>query len=294
MPKITIDNLSFAYPDTSTEALKEIQLTIEPGEFVAITGATGAGKSTLLRCINGIIPHFQPGTLQGAVYLETSAGRSAVGRVSTPHLARYIGSVFDDPEGQIVSPIVEEEIAFALENTGVDPTQMDERIQHALDDCGIAHLRQHPTNRLSGGQKQRVAIAAALALAPSILILDEPTSELDPDGTEAVLHVLSELHRQRGITVIIVEQKINLLAPLCDRLVLMDQGRIVLEGPPRQVLRQADVFTQLGIELPVPARLMHALVKEGALPPLDSPGAPPVPLTVDEAYTLSQALLTGS
>ncbi|MTV48397.1 ATP-binding cassette domain-containing protein [Heliobacillus mobilis] len=293
MPSITIENLTFSYPDCSSPALYEVNLTIEAGEFIVITGATGAGKSTLLRCINGVIPHFQPGTLQGNVWLDraTPSGRVPVARVSAPQLARFIGSVFDDPEGQIVSPIVEEEIAFGLENTGVDPAQMDDRIAKALADCGISHLRHRATSSLSGGQKQRVAIAAVLALAPKILVLDEPTSELDPDGTEAVLKVLFELNKNHGITIIIAEQKVTLLAPLCDRLVLLEKGRIALQGPPRKVFMHPYIFAKLGVELPAPARLAHALVQAGVLPPLDSPDAPPIPLTVEEAFTLSRQLL---
>ncbi|MZP29233.1 ATP-binding cassette domain-containing protein [Heliobacterium undosum] len=292
MPAIHIENLSFRYPDAASPALSEVNLSIQPGEFVVITGATGAGKSTLLRCINGVIPHFQPGSQQGHVWIEPEGqGRLAVARIAPPHLARLIGSVFDDPEGQIVSPIVEEEIAFALENTGVAPAKMEARIVSALAACGIADLRHRPTNGLSGGQKQRVAIAAALALAPSILVLDEPTSELDPDGTEAVLNVLTELNRQQGITVIIAEQKVSHLAPLCDRLILLDRGRVALEGPPRQALLQGSVFEKLGIEIPAPVRLAQALVREGLIPTFGSPGAPSLPLTVDEAFQLTRQLL---
>ncbi|MBM7866332.1 ATP-binding cassette domain-containing protein [Heliobacterium gestii] len=294
MPAITIENLSFQYPDAASPALTDVNLSIQAGEFVVVTGATGAGKSTLLRCINGVIPHFQPGRQQGQVWIEPEGqGPLAVARIAPAHLARQIGSVFDDPEGQIVSPIVEEEIAFGLENTGVAPAEMEPRIAGALAACGITDLRHRPTNGLSGGQKQRVAMAAALALSPSILVLDEPTSELDPDGTEAVLQVLADLNRRQRITVIIAEQKVGHLASLCDRLILLDRGRVALQGSPREALLHEGVFEKLGIEIPAPARLGQALVREGLIPPFGTPGAPPLPLTVEEAFALSRQLVDG-
>lgn len=291
MPAVIVENLSFRYPKNPAPSLDSIHLSIAPGEFIGITGPTGAGKSTLMRCVNGVIPHFQPGYLKGKVTVKAENRFLDVAQTTAPQLAQYVGSVFDDPEAQIVSPSVEEEIAFGLENIGLDPSLMEDRISEALKACRIGDLRNRPTNGLSGGQKQRVAIAAALAMRPSLLVLDEPTSELDPQGTEDVFQTLTHLNQKHGITIIIIEQKIATLVQVCHRLIVLNQGRIVLEGPPRNVLLEAEVFERLGLELPAPARLAHALSREDVIPPLNSPGAPLVPLTQEEALIIARSIL---
>lgn len=272
-PIIRVENLSFNYPASTNPALTGLNFSIQPGEFIGVTGPAGAGKSTLLLCINGIIPHFQGGTVQGAVYIDG---------VDTFHtncreLAHKIGSVFEDPEAQIVAMTVEDELAFGLENLNTPRQEMDERIDWALSMVGISELRQRSTTQLSGGQKQRVAIAAAIALKPSVLVLDEPTSELDPLGTVEVFKVLQHLNRDLGITVVIVEQKMNLLMEYVQRLIVMDGGRILFDQPPRQVLEQPELIMKLGLRPPPVGYLAYLLKKEGLY-------RGQLPLTVEEAY----------
>lgn len=282
-PIIRIENLSFNYPGSTKRALSELNFSIQPGEFVGVTGPAGAGKSTLLLCINGIIPHFQGGTVQGAVYIDG---------VDTFHtncreLAHKIGSVFEDPEAQIVAMTVEDELAFGLENLNIPREEMEERIDWALSIVGIAELRHRSTTQLSGGQKQRVAIAAAIALRPSVLVLDEPTSELDPLGTVEVFGVLRHLNQDLGITVIIVEQKMTLLMEYAHRLLIMDEGKMLLDRPPRQVLEQPELIMNLGLCPPPVGYLAYLLKKEGLY-------REPLPLTVEEAFQgLSKTLAEG-
>lgn len=282
-PIIRIENLSFNYPGSTKRALSELNFSIQPGEFVGVTGPAGAGKSTLLLCINGIIPHFQGGTVQGAVYIDG---------VDTFHtncreLAHKIGSVFEDPEAQIVAMTVEDELAFGLENLNIPREEMEERIDWALSIVGIAELRHRSTKQLSGGQKQRVAIAAAIALRPSVLVLDEPTSELDPLGTVEVFGVLRHLNQDLGITVIIVEQKMTLLMEYAHRLLIMDEGKMLLDRPPRQVLEQPELIMNLGLCPPPVGYLAYLLKKEGLY-------REPLPLTVEEAFQgLSKTLAEG-
>jgi energy-coupling factor transporter ATP-binding protein EcfA2 len=272
-PIIRIENLGFHYPASTKPALSGLNFSIQPGEFIGITGPAGAGKSTLLLCINGIIPHFQGGSVEGAIYIDG---------VDTFHtncreLAHKIGSVFEDPEAQIVAMTVEDELAFGLENLNIPRQEMEERIDWALSMVGISELRQRSTTQLSGGQKQRVAIAAAIALRPSVLVLDEPTSELDPLGTVEVFKILRHLNHDLGITVIVVEQKMNLLMEYVQRLIVMDGGRVLFDQQPRQVLEQPDLIMKLGLQPPPVGYLAYLLKREGIY-------HGQLPLTVEEAY----------
>lgn len=242
---IRVDNLTFYYPESVNPVLDDLNLSIDRGQFVGFTGPAGAGKTTLSFCFNGIIPHYQAGRVGGLVYIEGVALKE----IPAPQLAAKIGSVFQDPEAQIVSLTVEEELAFGLENLNFPSNKIEERIVWALEAMSIAHLRNRSTNSLSGGQKQRVVLAAVLAMRPKILVLDEPTSELDPMGTEEIFKTLYALNRQYGITVIIFEQKIDQLAPFLDRIVVLDKGKIVADGLPSKVLAQQTVF-DLGIRIP--------------------------------------------
>lgn len=242
---ITIENLTFFYPGVSHPALNKINLSVEKGEFIGITGPAGAGKSTLSLCFSGIIPHFEPGKIGGTVYLENVP----VAKIPPSQLARRIGSVFQDPEAQLVCMSVEEEIAFGLENLGFSREAMGERISRSLEMVGIKELRYSSVSELSGGQKQRVILAAVLAITPDVLVLDEPTSELDPMGTETVFKILSRINRDYGITVILVEQKIDQLAGYLGRLLVLNEGELIADGKPAQVLARPDVV-KLGVKLP--------------------------------------------
>ena len=192
-------------------------------------------------------------------------------------LSRQVGSVFQDPEAQIVAPTVEDEIAFGLENFGLEPELIEERIREALDLIGIASLRYRSTAELSGGQKQRVAIAAAVALRPQILVLDEPTSELDPIGTMEVFQVLKQLNESYHLTVIVVEQKINILLEYIKRLVILNAGNVVIDQTPRTVIADPDILGRLGLKVPPVSELALLLRQDGLY-------RGELPLTVAEAY----------
>jgi energy-coupling factor transport system ATP-binding protein len=272
-PVITVDQLFFTYPGVAQPALHNLSFTVEAGEFVGITGPAGAGKSTLVLCVNGIIPHFQDGNFQGRVLIN---GLDTF-KISCAEISRQVGSVFPDPEAQIVAPTVEDEIAFGLENFGVEPAVIEARISEALDLIGIAQLRYRTTSELSGGQKQRVAIAAAIALRPEILVLDEPTSELDPIGTMEVFQVLKQLNEEYHLTVMVVEQKINILMEYIRRLLILEQGRLVADQDPRTVIGAPELLSRIGLKAPPVSELAFLLKQDGIYQ-----GA--LPLNVDEAY----------
>ena len=235
---ITVDGLTYRYPDTDAPALKELGWAVAPGEFVTVTGPSGSGKSTLLRCLNGLTPHFSGGVFNGVV---TVAGQDT--RQYSPRaLARVTGFVFQDPEAQFVTNRVDDELAFGMEQLGVPPLTMRKRVEEVLDLLGIAALRDREIATLSGGERQRVAVAAALALQPAILALDEPTSQLDPWGAEEVLAALTRLNEDLGLTVVLAEHRLERVVAHADRLtVLASGGTVALDGAPRDVLAQADV-----------------------------------------------------
>lgn len=255
MALLEIENFTFFYPQAVKPALENIRLTVEKGEFIGITGPTGAGKSTLVSCLNGIIPHFQGGRAQGSILIH---GESIFSR-SPAQISRHVGSVFQDPEAQIISSEVEQELAFGLENLGYPPREIEKRIISALELVGIADLRHRPTVALSGGQKQRVAIAAALAMLPEILVLDEPTSELDPVGTEDIFSVLNHLNKDHGITVVIIEQKTEQLAAYAGRIVVLNSGSVLMDGEPWQVFSQQEELMRVGVRIPQVTRLAGML-----------------------------------
>jgi len=233
----TVLALTYSYPDADAPALRNLNWSVAPGEFVTVTGPSGSGKSTLLRCLNGLTPHFSGGTFDGVVTVAGHDTRHYSPRV----LARLTGFVFQDPEAQFVTARVDDELAFGMEQLGVPALTMRKRVEEVLDLLGIAALRDREIHTLSGGEKQRVAVAAALALQPSILALDEPTSQLDPWGAEEVLAALTRLNEDLGLTVILAEHRLERVVSHADRLTLLDRGgMIALDGPPREVLQQVD------------------------------------------------------
>ncbi len=272
-PVISVVQLTFKYPGSNQTALSDVSFQVKAGEFVGITGPAGAGKSTLALCLNGIIPHFQAGTYQGKVLID---GRDTF-ETDCSEISRKVGSVFQDPEAQIVAPTVEDEIAFGLENFGIEPAVMEERIREALEFIGISDLRERSTTELSGGQKQRVAIAAAVALRPEILVLDEPTSELDPIGTMDVFEVLKQLNDRYQMTIIVIEQKINILMEYINRLLILDKGSLVCDRTPREVISEPDTLLRVGLKAPPVSELAYLLKQKGLY-------EEELPLTVDEAY----------
>ncbi|OQB14307.1 MAG: putative HMP/thiamine import ATP-binding protein YkoD [Firmicutes bacterium ADurb.Bin193] len=277
---IEIDNLTFQYNNSDRPALKDICLHVEKGGFTGIIGPSGAGKSTLTYCINGVVPHYLTGDFYGSVRvcgLDTVDNGCMV-------LSRHVGSVFQDPESQIVTSVVEDEIAFGLENFNTPYDEMEKRITESLEMADISHLRHRDTAGLSGGQKQRVAIATAIALRPEVLVLDEPTSELDPEGSASIFETLSRLNHEYGMTIVIVEQKVMLLSKHSKRLIVMQDGRIVLDGMTREVLRHSEKLVELGINCPRVVELAGKLSKNGLY-------QGDCPTDVDEAYTMVTDIL---
>jgi len=258
-PIISIQNLSYQYALTEVPALNQVSLDIGAGEYVAVMGACGAGKTSLSLCMNGILPHMLAGGMEGKVLV---AGHDTA-QTQVRELARVVGMVFDNPEFQLSQVTVREEIALGLENTGVARPEMLRRIGEVLEIVGLTGFEDRSPMTLSGGQKQRLAIAAALAMYPQVLVLDEPTSNLDPIGKEEVFAVAARLNRERGMTIVIVEHEVEVLATYADRIVVMSEGRLVLNGPPREVLAQVEALTSYHTRPPQVTALAHVLGQHG-------------------------------
>jgi energy-coupling factor transport system ATP-binding protein len=239
---IQFDRLSYRYPGDRAPVLRDLTLQIGDGEFLLVMGPSGAGKSTLLRCLNGLVPHFYGGTISGRVRVY---GRDPVA-VGPRGMADLVGFVLQDPEAQFVVERVEDELAFALENQGVAPVLMRKRVEEALDQLGIAHLRGRSVHTLSGGERQRVAIAAVMTLQPRVLVLDEPTSQLDPQAAEEVLDTLVRLNHDLGLTVLLSEHRLERVVQYVDRILyLPGDGLPPLLDEPREVLRRVDLVPPL-------------------------------------------------
>ena len=256
---IEFEKLCFQYKNSSEYALKDISFKVNDGEFIGIIGASGAGKSTLTYALNGIIPHHYEGDFYGAVKIN---GTDTV-ESSPEQLALQVGSVFQDIDGQMTSTIVEDEILFGLENFGVPESEIESRIENALSMLGINELRSRNINTLSGGQKQKVAIASIIALKPKIIVLDEPTGELDPQSSYQIFAMLKELNRSLGMTIIIVEQKIMLQCEFADKLLVMDKGKTVFFDTVKNVLVHSHELERLGINCPRIVRLARDLQDRG-------------------------------
>ena len=246
---ICLEQVSFRYERSREWILRDVDLQVEPGEFVLIAGDSGSGKSTLVYLINGLIPRLFAGALQGRI----TVGGEAPADLSLAQLAHRVGTVFQSPETQLFMLTVEDDVAFGCENLRLPPEAIRRRVADAVLQVGLGASRDQPIFTLSGGQKQRCALAGVLAMAPELLLLDEPTADLDGQGTEEVYAELARLRRQ-GRTVLLVEHKLEEACALADRLVLLDGGRIVADGPPRQVLDSGvPVLTRL--DIPDVARL---------------------------------------
>ncbi len=248
---IEIETLSFVYPGRSEPTLSGISTRVDSGEFVLLIGPTGCGKSTLLRTINGLIPHTSGGTLSGSVRIN------AVNVAEQPLsvTSQQVGLLFQNPEDQLFSIVVEDEVAFGLENLGVPPDEMDRRIDLALAHVRLSGFRARPIVSLSSGQKQRVALASLWAMQPQILLLDEPTSHLDSKGAAHLLELVRQLNEAAGTTVIIAGHQVNEVAPLCNRVWLMDNGEIVSDLPSDRAFHDLERFRQLGVQAPELAQI---------------------------------------
>ncbi|MBM3670961.1 MAG: ATP-binding cassette domain-containing protein [Actinobacteria bacterium] len=278
MSAVTFDGVSFAYPDADV-ALHDVELGITAGEVLVCAGSSGSGKSTLLRCVNGLVPHSSGGRFSGEV---VAFGRST--RTHAPReLADVVGFVGQDPEGQFVVDHVERDIAFVLENLGMTESAMRRRVEEALDALGIAHLRDRAPATLSGGERQRAAIAGALAAAPSALVLDEPTSQLDPQGADDVFAALGRLNADLGTTVVLAEHRLERAAVLADRITILDGGRVSAPARPRSALADysgAPSVTRLGRVLgwdPPPLTVREARAAATSHPLLGAPFEPSMP-----------------
>ena len=253
---IEFNEFSFRYREGTEPVVRDITLSIPDGCFVGITGAAGSGKSTLTY---GIIPHCYPGDFYGSV---TGEGCDTVD-TSLTDLSRLVGSVCQDIDSQMVSTVVEDEILYGLENFAVPREEIPVRVDEALASMGIADLRDRTIDSLSGGQKQKVAVASVIALHPKVLVLDEPTAELDPASSVAVFDLLARYAREHGTTVIVVEQKIALLSDYADMLVIVDEGRIRFADTPDAVLAHSEELLALGVNVPRATTLMNALSAQG-------------------------------
>jgi len=229
---INFKRLSYQYPQSSHKVLDNVTIDIPAGTLTLVTGASGSGKSTLLRCINGLVPHFSGGIISGEIQVF---GSDPIGE-GVAVMAGKVGFVFQEPEAQFVFDTVEDEIVFSLENLGISRADMDRRINEVLNELDLSGLRHRKTNTLSGGEQQKVAIASALVAQPQVLVLDEPTSQLDPISADDVLKFMLALKTQRKLTVLISEHRLERLLPYADLILNLSEDKTIQFGDPQQVL----------------------------------------------------------
>ena len=259
---IEIKELTFKYSGSKKNALENVSLTIEKGDFVGLIGESGAGKTTLCSCINGLIPHHYTGDFYGSVKIQGTDTFD----IEPGKLALKVGSVFQDVDSQLVSFFVEDEILFGLENFGIPKYQIEQRITAALEALEIQELRHREISTLSGGQKQKVAIAAILALEPDILVLDEPTGELDPASSVQIFKLLQKLNKEKGITIVVAEQKIMLLCEYVKKLIVFEKGTLIHYGEIRSTLTHQKEMEEAGINCPRVLTLTSRMAEEGLVP----------------------------
>ena len=255
---VEVRDLWYSYPNALVPALRGLELTVEKGEFVLLTGPSGCGKTTFCRCLNGLIPHFYHGELKGEAKV---AGLSTWDHPTT-ELAQHVGLIFQNPDNQIFALTVEKDVAFGLENLGVSKEEMMEAVDWALEVTGMTDLRQRATHELSGGQKQRLAIASILAMRPKIIVLDEPTSFLDPVGAERIFKVLETLNREYQMTVILIEHRMDLAVRHAERAIVFAGGEIINDGPPAEVFT-AESTRLAGVGIPKIVDLTKRLSRRG-------------------------------
>ncbi|HUK84629.1 MAG TPA: ATP-binding cassette domain-containing protein [Candidatus Acidoferrum sp.] len=258
MAIIETKNLTYTYPGASKPSILDVSINVEKGEFVLITGPSGCGKTTLCRTFNGLVPHFYQGEMKGEISV---AGLDTLNH-HTYEMAKHIGLVFQNPENQLFALSVEKDVAFGLENMGFPREEMRKKVDWALNLTDIYDLRERSPHEISGGQQQRVAIASVLAMEPEIIVLDEPTSFLDPLSAEKIFEVIYDLNKKQGITVILVEHRLDLTAKYSDHLIVMDQGRVRFEGKPREILSSEETRL-IGVGIPKATLLYQMLKKDG-------------------------------
>lgn len=263
---INAEELCFSYvnnaedPPVKTEVLKDVSLKIKKGEFVAVLGHNGSGKSTLAKCFNAInIPDSGRVTVNG---MDVSDEKNVM------RIRECAGMVFQNPDNQIVATVVEEDVAFAPENLGVEPAEIRRRVDEALKTVGMYEYRMHAPHKLSGGQKQRVAIAGVLAMKPQCILLDEPTAMLDPRGRKEVMATIKKLNREQGVTIVLITHYMDEAAQ-ADRIVVIDGGEVMLDGTPRSIFSQVETMKHLGLDVPQVTELVWRLRKSGVDLPAD-------------------------
>ncbi len=279
MSVIETRDLTYTYPGVTKPSIEEVSITINKGDFVILTGPSGCGKTTLCRCFNGLIPHFYNGTLEGKIEV---AGLNVVDH-QIHQIARHVGLVFQNPENQLFALSVEKDVAFGLENFAMPRDKMRKRVDWALQMAGISELSERPPHELSGGQQQRVAIASVLAMQPDIMVLDEPTSFLDPVGAEKIFEVINELNKKLGITIILVEHRLDLAAKYANHVIVMNKGKIALTGSPREIFTSEEARL-IGVGIPKATKLYQHLKKHGIR-------LKAVPVTTEETVGLLRELL---
>jgi energy-coupling factor transporter ATP-binding protein EcfA2 len=276
---VQANHLSFTYTGASQPSIEDISIGIAPGEFVVLTGPSGCGKTTICRCLNGLIPNFYSGDFVGELIVDAMS----VKQHTTAELAPHVGMVFQNPENQLFSLSVERDVAFGPENLGLSREETRKRVDWALDVTGISSLKDKPPYELSGGQQQRAAIASVLAMQPKVMILDEPTSFLDPKSALEILEVISDLNKKLGITIILVEHRLDIVSKHANRVIVMDNGRIVLDGTPKDVY--GEHARLIGIGLPRVTALFNLLQRDGIR-------FAETPTTVDEAVDVLRKMLS--
>jgi len=275
MAVIETKNLTYTYPGGTKPSISNVSIKVEKGEFVLITGPSGCGKTTLCRCFNGLVPHFYQGELKG----EITVADMDTTTHQTHEMAKSVGLVFQNPENQLFALSIEKDVAFGLENLGVPRDEIRKRVDWALKQTDIYELRERSPHEVSGGQQQRVAIAAVLAMQPEIIVLDEPTSFLDPLSAEKIFEVIHELNKKLGITVVLVEHRLDLTAKYADHIIIMNEGSVCFDGKPREILSTEETRL-IGVGIPKATLLYQMLRKEGL--PLNDV----IPLSSEELATL--------
>lgn len=259
-PIVKFDQVSYRYPGTDFNALSDVSLEIMKGEYVGVIGLNGAGKTTLGLCVNGVVPAMLGGERHGSVVVEGLD----VEDYPVREMAKIVGMVFDNPEFQMSQMTCAEEVALGLENAGIPYEKMVPAVSEALALVGLAGFDDRSPLGLSGGQQQRLAIAAVLAMKPKVLIMDEPTSNLDPLGKQEVFDMATTLNQDYGMTVIVIEHEVEVLAHYADRIIVMDKGEVVMNGKPEEIFSQVEKLYSLGLRVPEATELAYMLSKKKA------------------------------
>ncbi len=276
---IDVAHVTYTYPNTERPALESISFQVPPGQFVALLGPTSAGKSTLCYCLNGVVPRLFGGEMKGKVVV---AGLDTYEH-EIPVLAQHVGLVLQNARSQLFNVTVLSEVAFGCENLGMPPEEIRQRVTEALALTELHGLEDRQPSTLSGGQQQRVAIACVLAMRPDLLVLDEPTSELDPLGSEQVMKIVARLNRELGKTILLVTHDTDFVARFADRVLVLYQGHLVEDNTPRNVFTNQTLLQQYRIRPPQVCEITFELLSRGT--PVTQ-----MPITIDEAVEVFKRL----